>query len=107
MADLRSFATDGSVAVDMETAAVGAICEDAGVAWTAYRGISDLVSDGLVDDRSLSMVKPDGTTNVAQVVRVIVTRPWTMPRMARLGRDTQRATTAAAQATARAIAALG
>ena len=107
MAELQSYAAEGAVAVDMETAAVGAGCEDAGVAWTAYRGISDLVSDGLVDDRSLSMVKPDGTTNVAEVVKVIVSRPWTMARMARLGRDTQRATTAAAQATARAVTALG
>jgi nucleoside phosphorylase len=107
MADLEGFAADGAIAVDMETAAIGAVCEDAGVAWTAYRGISDLVSEGLVDDRSLSMVKPDGTTNVAEVVKVIVTRPWTMPRMARLGRDTQRATIAAAQATATAVSALG
>jgi hypothetical protein len=107
LADLQTFADEGAVAVDMETAAVGAACEDVGVAWTAYRGISDLVSDGLVDDRSLSMVKPDGTTNVAEVVRVIVTRPWTMARMARLGRDTQRATTAAARATEAAVTALG
>jgi nucleoside phosphorylase len=106
MSDLQTFADEGAVAVDMETAAIGAVCEDAGVTWTAYRGISDLVSDGLVDDRSLAMVKPDGTTNVGAVVRTIATRPWTMPRMARLGRDTQRATTAAAQATAKAVAAL-
>ena len=107
MSDLQAFADDGAVAVDMETAAVGAACEDAGVAWTAYRGISDLVSEGLVDDRSMSMVKPDGTTDVGAVVRTIATRPWTMPRLARLGRDTQRATTAAAGATARAVATFG
>jgi adenosylhomocysteine nucleosidase len=106
MAQLETYASDGAVAVDMETAAVGEVCEDAGVAWTAYRGISDLVSEGLVDDRSLSMVKPDGTTNVAEVVKLMVTKPWVMARMARLGRDTQRATTAAAQATATAIRSL-
>ncbi len=107
MADLQGYADDGAVAVDMETAAVGAVCEDAGIPWSAYRGISDLVSEGLVDDSSLAMVKEDGTANVPEVVKLFATRPWMVARMARLGRDTRRATIAAAQAAAKAIDALG
>jgi nucleoside phosphorylase len=95
----------GAVAVDMETAAVGLACDDAGVPWTAFRGISDLVAEGLVDDTTLSLVKTDGTTDVRGVARLLVTRPLALARMARLGPDTRKATVAAAEAAAEAVAA--
>ena len=107
MAELRPHLDDGVVAVDMETSAVAEVCETAGIPWTAYRGISDLVDDGLVDDTALSLVKPDGTTNALGVAKLAVTRPRTLMRLAKLNGDTQKATSAAASAVAAALAALG
>jgi nucleoside phosphorylase len=104
-AELAPHAEAGAVAVDMETAAVGVVCDEAGVPWTAFRGISDLVAEGLVDDTTLSLVKTDGTTDVRGVARLLVTRPLALARMARLGPDTRKATVAAAEAAAEAVAA--
>jgi hypothetical protein len=106
-ADLQPYLDGGSVAVDMETAAVAEVCDAAGIPWTAYRGISDLVDEGLVDDVALSLVKPDGTTDAFGVAKLAVTRPRTFARMARLHGDTQQATGAAASAVVAALAALG
>jgi hypothetical protein len=50
------------------------------------------------------MAKPDGSPNVAAVVRYVVTHPHKIPMLARLGRDLNTATTAAARA---AVAAIG
>ena len=107
MAELRPYLDDGVVAVDMETSAVAEVCDAAGIPWTAYRGISDLVDEGLVDDTALSLVKTDGTTNVRGVAKLAVTRPRTLMRLAKLNGDTQKATGAAAAAVASALAALG
>lgn len=103
---LAPHAEAGAVAVDMETAAVGLTCDAAGIPWTAYRGISDLVAEGLVDDSTLALVKTDGTTDVRGIARLMVTRPLALARMARLGPDTRKATVAAADAAARGVAAL-
>jgi nucleoside phosphorylase len=107
MEELRPHRDDGAVAVDMETSAVAEVWSAAGIPWTAYRGISDLVDEGLVDDTALSLVKTDGTTNTMGVVKLAVTRPRTLMRMAKLNGDTQKATGAAASAVAAALAALG
>ena len=53
---------DGVVAVDMETAAVAAVCEARGVPWSVFRAISDRASEaGLIGDAILDVVKPDGS----------------------------------------------
>jgi hypothetical protein len=83
------------------------VCDAAGIPWTAFRGISDLVDDGLVDDTALSLVKTDGTMNVRGIAKLAVTRPRTLMRMAKLNEDTKQATGIAAAAVASALAALG
>jgi len=40
-AALEALVADGVVALDMETAAVAAVCEAAGVPWSVFRSISD------------------------------------------------------------------
>jgi adenosylhomocysteine nucleosidase len=97
----------GVVALDMETAAVGAVCEAHGVPWSAFRAISDRPSDGLVDDSVFKMAKPDGTPNLVAVARFVLPRPWKLPGLMKLGRDLNVATSAAAAAALAAIAALG
>lgn len=100
MADLER---QGYAAVDMETAAVAAVCERHGCPCTVFRAISDRTSDGLVDADIAAMARPDGTPDLRAVLRYVLRRPWRIPRLARLGRDSRTAAHAAADA---AIAAL-
>jgi nucleoside phosphorylase len=92
---------DGFIAVDMETAAVAAVCERRGVPWSAVRSISDLV--GVTPGDVISLANADGTPNVGASVRYLVTKPWRIPRLVRLGLDSTRAATAAAKAAARVV----
>jgi adenosylhomocysteine nucleosidase len=92
---------DGFVAVDMETAAVAGVCEQRGVAWSAVRSISDLV--GVTPGDVLGLANADGTPNVGASIRYLVTKPWRIPRLVRLGLDSTRAANGAAKAAARVV----
>lgn len=95
---LAQFRTDGAYAIDMETAAVGRICEDEGVPWSVFRGISDDAFDPAVDDQILALNREDGSPDLGAVTRYVVRDPRRVRLLARLGRDLARATTAAVDA---------
>jgi adenosylhomocysteine nucleosidase len=84
-------------ACDMETAAIAAVCEERGVPWTAFRAISDLVG-GPVNDALLGLANPDGTGNMRAAAKYLLPRPWKIPGLVRLARDSNVATKAAATA---------
>lgn len=86
------------IAVDMETAAVAAVCERAGVAWSVFRSIGDRLSDNLVQAPLLDMVKSDGTPRAGATARYIATHPSMIGPMRRMSRDARIATDAAARA---------
>jgi adenosylhomocysteine nucleosidase len=88
-------AEDGYAAIDMETAAIAAVCEQHGLTWSAFRGISDHGADDGIDDSVLGLSKPDGTADMAAVAKFVATRPWRVPNLARLGRNMQKAVDAA------------
>jgi adenosylhomocysteine nucleosidase len=90
----------GVVAVDMETAAIAAVCEEQNCRWSVFRGISDRARDGLVDDDLLALAGPDGKGDVGALLRYLVRRPWRIGRLARLGRDATLAARRAADAAA-------
>jgi adenosylhomocysteine nucleosidase len=94
----------GVTAVDMETAAVAAVCQAAGVRWTAFRGISDHGAESGIDESVLHLSKPDGTADAGAVARYALTKPWKMPKLAQLGRDMQIAVDAAVRAALAALA---
>ena len=99
---------DGVIlSVDMETAAIGAVCERRSVPWTAFRGISDLVADGVVGDEVLALTNPDGSAKVGAGIRYVVTHPRHLPRLARLARGSVLAAKVAADAATEAISAAG
>ena len=91
---------DGVVALDMETAAVGACCEAGGRPWSVFRAISDRVADGIVDQSTLAMTRPDGRADLGAVARVVLRHPGALGRLAKLGRDTATATAAITDAAA-------
>ncbi len=97
---LGAMAAQGIVAVDMETAAVAAVCEAAGRPWTVFRAISDHAAGGLVDGAVLAMTRSDGTSDPAAIARYLERDPSRRERLSRLARDAAVATEVAASATA-------
>jgi adenosylhomocysteine nucleosidase len=102
--DLEHLRAAGYAAIDMETAAIAAVCEARGVPWTAFRALSDFVGDGGLDEELLTLAGADGTPKPAAGFRYFVTHPSRIPAVFRLGRDSLRAITAAARAAQHAIA---
>jgi adenosylhomocysteine nucleosidase len=98
-AECDDLVAKGFIAVDMETAAVAGVCERRGVPWSAVRSISDLV--GVTPGDVIGLANPDGTPNVGASVRYLLTKPWRIPKLVRLGLDSQRAAKSAAEAAAR------
>ena len=84
---LAQMERDGVVAVEMETAAIAPVCEDAGVPWTVFRGISDFADGGLVDDALLAMTRPDGSADPDAMQRYLAENPERAQVLAQLGAD--------------------
>jgi nucleoside phosphorylase len=89
---------EGVIAIDMETAAIATVCERRGVAWSVFRAISDRAGAGPVDAEILRLAGADGRPAPLALARFLLSRPWRIPQLVRLGRDTRRATRAAADA---------
>jgi adenosylhomocysteine nucleosidase len=94
---------EGVIAVDMETAAIAAICEQRGCPWSVFRGISDRADDGSVDEGILELAGTDGRGSPLAVARFVLARPWRVPQLARLARGLHAATRVAARAAVRAL----
>jgi hypothetical protein len=88
----------GVVGLDMETAAIAAVCERRGCPWSVFRAISDRVTDGMTDPAVLALAGPDGGGDLGAVARYLLARPWRIVRLMRLALGTLRAANAAADA---------
>ena len=99
---LADLLADGFVALDMETAAVAAVCEARGVRWTAFRSISDRPSDGLIDTEVWEMTTIDGSADEEALTRYLQEHPDAAARLARMAADMEVAVNAAAAAAIRA-----
>jgi nucleoside phosphorylase len=88
----------GVVAIDMETAAIAAVCESRGCPWSVFRAISDRADDGTTDAAVLALTHSDGSPNLVAVARFVLTQPHRIPQLVRLGRGVKAATRAAASA---------
>ncbi len=96
----------GVVALDMEASAVAAVCERRGCSWSVIRAISDRPRDGMVDDAVFGLAGPDGSPNLGAVAKFVAAKPSRVRDLARLARDMNTATNAAADAAIRALAAV-
>ena len=88
----------GFGAVDMEAAGVAEVCEDAGVAWSVYRGISDRPDEHIVDQAVFSLSKPDGSADPVAVAKYLARDPRRAKALAHLNRCMQEAASLAADA---------
>ena len=103
---LAELSAQGVVALDMETAAVAAVCEDAGCPWSVFRSISDFAGEGLVDEELFAMTRPDGTADADALTRYLEANPGKTDVLVRLAQDMTVATEAAADAAIRSLAAI-
>lgn len=88
----------GVVAVEMESAAVGEVCEARGLPWSVFRSISDRLDDGLIDSAVAGLVRPDGKPDMGAVLRLLARHPSRVKALGTLARDSQTAARAAAEA---------
>ena len=95
--------TQGAAAVDMETAAVAAVCTKRGVPYAVFRSISDHATTDAIDLELGQMVGPDGEANILKGLWYMVRKPWKIPALLQLAKGASIATAAAAES---AIAAL-
>lgn len=100
---IAGLAARGATAVDMETAAVAAVCEAGGRPWSVFRGISDHTAENVVDEAVFRLLNPDGSPNLRAVARYLALRPWRVALLARIARDAGKAATGAARACAHAL----
>jgi len=96
----------GIVAIDMESAAVAAVCERRGCRWSVFRGLSDRADDGTTDAAILGLLGADGRPNARAVARFVLERPQRVVQLARLARGASTAARRAAHAAAAAIGSL-
>jgi nucleoside phosphorylase len=74
----------GVVSLDMETAAIAALCERRGIPWSVFRVISDRATDGSVDEEIFKLSNMDGTPNNEAIDRYFAEHPERVEAMSRL-----------------------
>ncbi|HEY5024561.1 MAG TPA: hypothetical protein VII76_06265 [Acidimicrobiales bacterium] len=92
----------GVVSLDMETAAIAALCDARGIPWSVFRVISDRATDGSVDEEVFGLSNLDGSPNNEAIERFFAEHPERVEAMARLAEGALLATEAAADAAIRA-----
>ncbi|MCU1427728.1 MAG: nucleoside phosphorylase [Actinomycetia bacterium] len=82
--DLAALVARGVIALDMETAAIGAAAEARGLPWSCVRGVSDIAGD--TDDEILAMSGTDGSGDARAVARFLMKHPARVRQLGRLAR---------------------
>ncbi len=88
----------GVVSLDMETAAIAALCEARGIPWSVFRVISDRATDGSVDQEVFELSNMDGSPNTEAIERYFAEHPERVESMARLAEGALLGAEAAADA---------
>jgi len=94
---LEQLRRDGVVAMDMETAAVAAVCRRRGVPWSVIRAVSDRATDGILDDEVFGLSNQDGTPNGRAIAAFVLRHPGRLPAMARMANGSRLAARRAAE----------
>lgn len=103
-AHVAALVEQGVVALDMETAAVAAVCDGAAVPWSVLRGISDHADAELIAPDILGLMDADGRPRPGAVAAYVARRPSRIAHLRRLAQGLRAATTASAEAAVRALA---
>ncbi|MGD0380975.1 MAG: 5'-methylthioadenosine/S-adenosylhomocysteine nucleosidase [Acidimicrobiales bacterium] len=82
--EIAGLRAGGVVSLDMETAAIAAVCEGRGIPWSVFRVISDRATDGSVDEEVFRLSNMDGSPNNEAIERFFAEHPERVEAMARL-----------------------
>jgi adenosylhomocysteine nucleosidase len=86
--DKQSIAEEsGAEAVDMETAAAARVASRAGLPWMAVRAITDGIDHDLPLD--FNKLSSGGSVTAGRVAMAAMARPWAIPGLVRLGRNSR------------------
>ncbi|MCI0683124.1 MAG: hypothetical protein L0Y71_13565 [Gemmataceae bacterium] len=77
----------GALAVDMESAAFARRCHERGVPWACLRVISDDVSVPFTTE--VAGLVEDGRVRPGRVLSLLLRKPWLVPKLVRLARQTR------------------
>lgn len=102
--ELPALRAQGVVALDMETAAIAALCEQRGIPWSVFRAVSDRATDASLDDEVFRLANQDGTPNPRAIVRYLLRHPGAIPGLTRLAKGANLARNRAAAAAIAAVA---
>ena len=103
----RPIVERGFGAVDMEASGVAEVCEEAGVDWSVYRGISDRPDERIVDQAVFGLSKPDGSADPVALAKYLARDPRRAKALAHLNRCMQVAARLAADAARQDLLAAG
>ncbi len=104
--EIAALRARGVVSLDMETAAIAALCEGRGIPWSVFRVVSDRASDGSVDEEVFRLSNMDGSPDIEAIERFFAEHPERVEAMAKLAEGAMLATGAAADAAIAACASL-
>jgi len=93
------------IAIDMETAAIAAVCRERDCPWSVFRAISDRADDGSTDPAVLGLANRDGSPNPTALIRFVLERPGRIPQLLRLAKGANLAARVAADAVVAALTA--
>ncbi len=91
------FARLGALAVDMESHAVAAAAQEAGLPFLVLRSVAD-PADRTLPSWALAATGPDGRVKLGTAIAALCRRPWQVPAAIRLGAETRRALAALGRA---------
>jgi hypothetical protein len=75
----------GFIAVDMESGAIGGVCEDRGIPWSVLRAVSDRAGDPALDAELAAMSAADGGPKPMAIAGGVLRHPGRVPKLVVLG----------------------
>ncbi len=81
----------GAIAVDMESHVVSRVATETGVPFAVIRVVADSANDSLPRSALAGLGGTDGAPRISAVLRSLLLRPWELPALIRVARDTRKA----------------
>jgi nucleoside phosphorylase len=85
------------VAIDMEAGAIAAVCKQHNIPLTVCKAISDYVEIDKPNYDAFGLANPDGSPNLPAVFKYLLTKPWRITYLIKLGIGSNKAISASSR----------